>query len=495
MNGPILGPIAGPGLHGGVVSSSNRPVAVAEDRLIGLLGDWSSAGSGGLARRLALALRAAVVGGLLPVGSRLPPERQLAALLSVSRSTVTVALDELRAEGLLASRQGRGTVVVAGAEPAPTGDRVGAHFVSRGNGIDLAAAIPLEGSHLPALNLNTADLLAARGHLEPHGLLALREALAARHQALGVPTGTDEIQVTHGAHHAIALVIDALVEPGAAVAIDDPSYPGILDVVDHRRARTIPVPSDSAGPRPEALAGVLRRHRPAVVYLQTGVHNPTGRVLGPARRRALAEVLDDHGDAVVVADETLADLAFDGPRGVGLDLLCTVAPVVSIESLGKVAWAALRIGWLRSTGPVRERIARVRVATDLGPSVPSQLIALQLMPHLDELIQTRRSQLESAVAAAVGQVRAELPEWDLDPPVGSSALWPALPLADSAPFVALARRHGVHVTPGGVHLVGGGVDSHLRFCVDRPAGHVAEGIDRLAAAWEDLTTRRARTLG
>lgn len=483
---PITGPI---GRTVGPVGA-----VVADERLIGLLGDWSADGHGGLARRLAASLRGAITGGVLAGGTRLPPERHLATLLSVSRSTVTTALDELRADGLVASRQGAGTEVVGRADPSTTGDRVGAHFASRGTGVDLAAVVPTDGTHLPPMVIRTEDLLAARGQLEPRGLAALREALAARHRRGGRPTDPDEIEITHGAHHAITVVVDALVSPGDAVAVEDPSYPGVLDVLDHRRARAVGLRADAGGPDPEALAAVLRRDRPVLVYLQTGVHNPTGRLLGAARRRALAQVLDDHGDAVVLEDNTLADLAFEGDRPPGFDTLCRVAPVVTVESLSKVAWAALRIGWMRTTGVVGARISRVRVATDLGASVPSQLLTLQLLPELDAMAVRRRAGLERLVDDALARLRTDLPDWQVARPSGSSALWPTLPLSDATPYVALARRHGVHVTPGSAHVVGGGADPHIRLCVDRPASHVEEGLDRLVAAWRDLNARTARSI-
>lgn len=482
---PITGPIESSGLTKGPARSVEP---ISPGRLVGIVGDWSSAGHGGLSRRLAHALRSAITGGVLPGSSRLPPERALAQLLSVSRSTVTSALDELRAEGLLESRQGRGTEVVGPNGGGATGDRVGAHFVNRGSGIDLAAVVPTDGSHLPPLTLRTEDLLAGRGQLEPHGLPALREALALRHSRHGRPTEPTDIQVTHGAHHAISLVIGAFVAPGTAVAVEDPSYPGMLDLLDLHKARPVALPSDSGGPDPDALAAVLRRDRPAVVYLQTGVHNPTGRVIGPARRRALAAVLDDHGDAVVLEDDTLADLVFAGRVRPGFAELCRLAPVVTVGSLSKVAWAALRIGWLRATGVVGERIGRVRVTTDLGSSVPSQLLALQLLPDLEELAERRRQTLEQAVASAVRFVDEHLPDWEIRAPAGSSALWPRLPTSDASAFVALARRHGVHVTPGAAHAVSGGPDPHLRLCVDRPANQVTEGLDRLAAAWHDASS-------
>ena len=407
---------------------------------------------------------------------------------------MTAALDELRAEGVLTSRQGRGTEVVGRVDPSTTGDRVAGHFVNRGSGIDLAAIVPTDGSHLPAMSVRTEDLIAAEGQLAPHGLASLRDQIARRQSALGSATVPDQIQVTHGAHHAIALVVDALVTPGAAVVIEDPAYPGVLDLVDHRRARPLALRRHPGGPDPEELRTLLRRERPALVYLQTGVHNPTGDVLGAARRRALAEVLDEHGDTVVVADNTLADLAFAGRAVDELDELCRAVPVITVESLSKVAWAGLRIGWLRAEGALGERIARVRVAGDLGPSVPSQLLAQQLLSEHDQMAAQRRVRLARSVRDAIGRLEADFGDWQVAAPAGSSAIWPALPVDDSVTFVALARRHGVHVTPGAAHRVGGGASSHLRLCVDRPAAQVEEGLDRLAAAWEDLVSRPSRSM-
>jgi hypothetical protein len=232
------------------------------------------------------------------------------------------------------------------------------------------------------------------------------------------------------------------VAPGDSVAVESPAYPGILDLIDLRRAHPVEPPGDGAGPIPEALAHLLRRERPAIVYLQTGVNNPTGQVIGSARRRALAEVLDDHGDAIVVEDNTLADLVFGGRSGPDLATLCRVAPVVTVESLSKVAWAGLRIGWLRAGGVVGERIARVRVANDLGASVPSQLLALQILPELDAIAGHRRSTLAASVRSATERITTHLPAWRIEPPLGSSALWAELPIPDATPYVALARRHG-----------------------------------------------------
>ena len=125
--------------------------------LVALLDGWAATGHGSLARRLAHGLRLLVDSGVLPGGWRLPPERTLAGQLAVGRTTVTQALDELRVEGLLMSRQGSGTFVVGPAAPVPVGTRVAEHL-SSGSGIDLAKGDAPDLSHLPPVSIEMWQL-------------------------------------------------------------------------------------------------------------------------------------------------------------------------------------------------------------------------------------------------------------------------------------------------------------------------------------------------
>lgn len=456
---------------------------------------WSERGRGTLGQRLAHALREAVQAGLLPDGTRLPPERVLAATLAVSRSTVTAALDELRVEGVVVSRRGSGTTVRGVGGPGITGSRVAA-FLPAWTGIDLAAGNPPNAAHLPDLRVDLAALIAGGEGpgVQPLGLVALRRALADGYSRLGRHTDVDQIHVTAGAHQAISLVLAACTGRVATVAIEDPTYPGIFDIAESRGAVVAPVDGDRAGILPEALDRVLVTRRPDVVYLQAGPTNPVGRVTPIGRRRALAEVLDRH-DALVIEDATLAELSFAGRAMPELADLCTRATVVSVGSLSKVAWGGLRIGWLRGPAPVLERTMHARLANDLGPSVPSQVLALELLPQLEEIIAGRRATLERATSRAVAGIRTSLPEWHVDQPDGGSLLWVGLPVNDSGPFVALAARHGVHIAPGAIARPGRPPTPHVRVCVDRSDDHVDIGLQRLVLAWQDLTRAPASVLG
>ena len=459
-----------------------------------MLSGWADSGHGALAQRLAHALRRAITAGVIADGVRLPAERALAQALAVSRSTITAALDELRADDVVESRQGSGTLV-RGVQRSIGSTRIAEHF-GEGPGIDLAVGNPPDPSHWPALSIDVADLIADGGGpgVQPLGLGVLRSALAARHTSAGHRTEAEQIHVTAGAHQAIALVVGACAVPGGRVAVEDTSYPGIFDILDARGGQAVPLPTDSAGLLPGPLKRALVEDRPRIVYIQSGPHNPTGRIPCVGRLRALAAILDDH-DAIVVEDCALADLSFGGRVRPELADLCRRAVVVSVGSFSKVAWGGLRIGWFRAPAPLVDATLHLRLANDLGASVPAQLLALRLLPHLDEMAERRRATLAATVERAVERIRSDFPAWRVEPPRGGSVLWVETSLANSGPLVHLAARHGVHVAPGSVARASRAPDAHLRICVDRPWEYVEIGLQRLGLASRELERPTGRVLG
>lgn len=462
------------------------------DQLARLLGSgWTLEGAtttepGNLARRLALGLRHLIAAELIATGTRLPAERALAQALHVSRPTVTTALDELRGLGLIESRRGSGTWITD-REPRPSAAPAMAELVLTDHGINLAAAAAPDASHLGRLRIGLGDLLGgspAHGY-DPVGLPDLRDRLAARLTGQGLVTNADEIIVTNGAHHALALVLGALSRPGDRVIVEEHTYGGFLDLLEVAWARPISVPRDEAGPRPHALEDVMRRSQARLVYLMPSIHAPTGMRSSAERRREIARVLDRQ-EALVIVDETLADV-HDGDRAPSLATLCTAASVITVESLGKSVWGGLRIGWIRAPSALRDSILRHRARVDLGTAVAAQQLALQVEARLDALLADRNPPLRRKAEHLRHRLATRIPQWSAPLPDGGLCLWVRLPLDDASGYVRAAAHCGVVVMAGAVARANRAADPHIRICFDRDPQILDEAVERMAAAWERYT--------
>jgi len=461
-------------------------------RVAMLLGPWS-AGDGPLYAALAAALRAAIERGELPDQTVLPPERELAKRLHVSRTTVVGAYRALKEEGVLDSRQGRGTWVVGPAPPARAADLAfsGELYGSLGGGggdlIELSAAAPLPtGVVAEELARETGEGLAARvtgsGYV-PAGLPELRERIAEHHSAQGLPTRPDEVLVTTGAQQAIGLMTTLLGEAGQAVLVEEVTYPGALDQARGAGMRPVGVPLDSGGVVIDALDDLLERVRPRFVYLVPAHQNPTGSVLSESRSRQVAE-LSARYRVPVVEDLALRDLRMsDRPMPAPIAAHDPEALVISIGSMSKVFWAGLRVGWIRAPRPIIERLVRLKILADMGTGVLSQAIAAAALPRLGDAAAERRAGLIDGHAVLAEALSRRLPEWTWETPPGGCILWVRLPGGDAREFGQVAQRYGVSVVPGQVLSADGGHADRLRLPFVSEPAVLEEAVRRLALAW------------
>lgn len=458
-----------------------------------VLGDWT-AGPGPLHRKLADALRAAIVAGDLAAGARLPAERVLAAQLSVSRSTVVVAFDRLRSEALLVSRQGSGTCVSPqlrrplgdGTVPGGTGQAVFRRLVEGpGELISLTCAIPpCHPAVAEALTgLTPADLAGplARTGYHPLGLPELRQALADLHTRDGVPTRPEQILVTTGAQQALNLAAALFVRPGDTVVVESPGFPGVLDVFRAAGARLVPVGVDAEGGRVDEIDRLARRGPVAAIFVMPSFHNPVGVAMSGSRRRRLAALATELG-VPVIEDNAMehARLGVTPPPPVGA---MGDGPVVTVGSLSKVLWGGLRLGWVRASEELVGRLVRVKVVHDLGTGVVGQLVAARLVPDLEHLRAGRQAQLLDALATLTGLLERRLPGWRWERPQGGPSLWVRIPWGDTDTFAQVALRHGVEIVPGSAMTPDVASRDHLRIPFVFDDARTEALVDRLAAAW------------
>ncbi len=437
-------------------------------------------------RGLAEGLRVLITDGRVPVGVRLPSERELTDALAVSRTTVTRAYAELRDHGFLVSRQGSGSIASL---PASRGHR-GDHLLPPGDlpedKIDLTCAAPVPGPGvLGAYERAVTDLPAYLGGTGyyPSGLPILREAVAASYAARGLPTTPEQVLVVPGALAGVAIAARALLGTGDRAVTESPTYPNAIATLTHSGARVIGVDVPRNHADTEALTTTLRQVVPRVAYLIPDFHNPTGTLMGDEGRADVADALSRTRTTAII-DESMIALALDGqqmPRPFASYLQDTV----SVGSLSKPFWGGLRIGWIRVPTDRMDAFFKARLSLDLGAPLLEQLVATDLLRDGGDLLEHRREQLRASRDAALAAVAQHLPDWRVGRPTGGLNLWCELPEAMSSALVARAERHDVLLAAGPSFAPEGGLDRFLRIPYTQPAHVLTDAIDRLADAWRE----------
>jgi DNA-binding transcriptional MocR family regulator len=468
-----------------------RPAAELD--FVHALGAWSQ-GSGPVYRRLANGMRSAVLRGDLAPGSRVPAERNLARLLAVSRTTVVSAYEILRQEGWLESRQGSGTTVRSAprrSERVPEPPSFRRHPVYRSLIEGSGGTIEFLGAHLSGSGAISDEIVTlkegiarlARGHgYLPAGLPELRRGIAKRLDARGLPTREDQVLVTSGAQQAIGLVASLFLQRGDAVALESPTYLGAMDLFTNAGAHLVPVPVGDRGVSAEVLRDVVERASPRLVYLVPTFHNPTGLLVPEATRRAIARIAEETG-VPIVEDDTLADLTLGPEPPPPIAAFSREGPVVTVGSLSKVLWGGLRIGWIRAPEPILARLTRLKILTDLGSSILSQLAAVELLARIEAIRRARRREVRTKYGRMTRLLKSLLPSWSWTAPAGGLTLWVKLPHGDATGFAQVALRHGVAVVPGPLASPDGSGTDRLRLPFVHEADTMAEGMQRLARAW------------
>jgi DNA-binding transcriptional MocR family regulator len=280
-----------------------------------------------------------------------------------------------------------------------------------------------------------------------------------------------------------------LVHPGDTVVVESPTFPGCADAFAAAGARFVSLPVDSDGMIVDGLASILTRQPVSAIYVMPTFHNPTGTVLAEHRRHRLCELASEAGVAVI-EDNALAHTTLDDethPAPVGSHPGAAAAPVITVGSLSKALWGGLRIGWLRVPEPWLDRLARYKVAADLGSAIIDQSIAARLIDRLPELEAANSAFLRARLHGCTELLRDRLPEWRWRRPVGGPSLWVQLPKGDAAQFSQVALRYGVEVIPGAAFATDGTHGDHLRLPFTFEPGVMAEAVDRLARAWQVYT--------
>jgi DNA-binding transcriptional MocR family regulator len=384
------------------------------------------------AATISAAIEAEIADGRLRPETKLPPVRELAATLEVSPATVAAAYRSLKQRGFVLAERARGTIVA----PVP----------------------PVRVKRVGLLPPGIRDL--SSGNPDPSLLPSLSNALARvdpTHKLYGVPAKLPELEqlavadfaedgvrgdvaVTGGALDAIERALQTELRVGDRVAVEDPSWPRIGDLVHALGLVVEPVQVDAGGLVPDRLDAALRRGARAVIVTPRG-QNPTGAAIDAERARALRVVLGSYPDVLTIEDDYVARVA-GAPY---VPVHHAEARWAVVRSLSKVLGPDLRIATVAGDALT---ISRIEGRQRLGPGWVSQILQqLAVLLLRDRTAARLLSRAAKTYAERRQSLVAALQERGIAA-MGDSGLGVWIPLADEAAAVRELLGQGWAVSPG-----------------------------------------------
>jgi DNA-binding transcriptional MocR family regulator len=440
----------------------------------------------------------------LPPGARFPSVRRLMRDHEVSLSTVLQVCRHLEDLGWLQARPRSGYFVQrprrASLPPArelpverTEADYVGIHgrlsaMLARGEArasrVNLAVAVgPPELYPTAALSRATQQLL--RRHPDVltrtsrrHGHPDLKAALARRALDRGIHASADEIVVTHGCIEALNLALRAVTQPGDTVAVESPTFYGMLQNLEALGLRALEIPtSPRTGLSVDALEFALQRDaeeggRLRAVLAMPTVHNPLGCVMPDVDKERLVRLCERH-DIALIEDDTYADMLAPGTQARAAKSWCRSGHVIYCQSLNKNLAPGLRLGWTLA-GRWHARVEMLKYTqTRFNEDLPQMALAGFLAgPAWDRHLNLMRQALASRREDYLEGIARHFPAGTrVSPPAGGLLLWIELPGGTSGDALFdSALEAGIKISPGSMFSNGRRFDHFVRLAIGTPYG-------------------------
>jgi len=476
------------------------------------------------------ALREMIMNGSLPPGYRLPPERKLAATLAVNRSTVVKAYEELAADGFIQSYVGRGTVVANAAGVGERSDLVQAvplrwtHLFNRqaartndplisnllrqlnqGNTVNLAAGAPAPELY-PVQDIAeiTAEIMTASPqemleYSSPQGLLSLRTYLSDHMRERGFMVSPDDILVTSGSQQGLDLVARVMLEPGDSVLVEEPSYPGALQVFRAAGARLVGIPRDKNGIHGDVLEQAMIRYRPKFFYTTPTFQNPSGLSMEESERRALLNVAY-RCHVPVIEDDTYSEIYYDRQPAKPLAALDAYGMVLYLSTFSKMLFPGLRVAWAAGPSEVIRQMIMARQLDDIHTSTLTQAIVAEycqrglLRGHLQNIRQFYKPRRD-ALLKALQDFSPPGMHWT--EPEGGFYIWCQLPPGISGErLLGLCQAARVVFVPGAAFYADASGNDHIRIGFPRhDEQSLRSGIEAICQAVRQLQKESVASAG
>lgn len=455
--------------------------------------------------------------GYYSPGERLPGVRKLAEQLEVSVSTIVKALQLLESNGVLMARPRSGYYVspkqrtkaqMIGmsrpqSTPTPvTGQQVTMHMArvtEQGDYVSFGAALPhddffpmraFQRSLQAATRTYVRD--GAGSHFSP-GLSALRVAIAQRMLRTGSDVSPDQIILTSGCHEALRLALGCVAERGDIVAIESPTFYGLLQVVTAHGIQVVEIPTDpQTGMSLSALELALEKWPIKAIMTVANVHNPLGTVTSDAHKQALVALARRYG-TTIIEDDVYGDLVYthERPRSIQSFDDPDQPVVVYCSSFSKTISQGARLGWIVAPETLVEPIGFSKYVTNHSVASLSERAVLHYLSQAkhDRYLRHIRYDYAQQVDRFQQAITTYFPDSvRLNQPQGGFLLWVELP--ESVDAFALSQtllEHHISIAPGCLFSTEDKYNHCIRINCAQPWGERVEQalqqIGQLAKSW------------
>jgi DNA-binding transcriptional MocR family regulator len=438
-------------------------------------------------------LQSQILKGTLRAGEKAPSVRRLSRQRQVSITTVLQAYYLLENRGYLAARARSGFFTRL---PRVRPPQIRAPLSSPTNSADvnnllssiissfssakyfaLGAAAP-NPDLLPRRRLNLIIRRIARHnptHSDryefPPGSAELRHAIARRSIAYGFNASEDELIITTGAMEGLNLALRAVAKPGDLIAIESPTYFGILQIIESLGMKALEITTTCGGGLDvSALAAAIAKYRIKACLVSANCQNPLGFVMRDDAKRALVDLLTKHR-IPLIEDDIYGDLAFGMERPRPAKAFDRDDYVILCSSTSKTMQPGLRVGWVQSRRYFRE-ICDLKYLTTVATPSLSQAAVAEFMNSggYDRHVNKLRHQTQRQLSYALKAVSDSFPDGTCaTQPAGGFLLWVELPRkVRSRDVYRRALKAGISIVPGDVCSPRQRFNHHLRINCAHP---------------------------
>ena len=431
-----------------------------------------------LYQQIASKIRRQIDRGVYLPGSRLPGVRRLSEQWGVSVSTIVQAQRQLENMGLLEARPRSGYYVTQHPwkkpqqpmtsqpelKPAPvTGQALvlqlaqlanQAHFIHLGAAVPDVSFMPVRGFQKSLAKMVRQQIQQSADYAFPPGLPALREQIRRRMYRVGCDVPSDAILITNGCQEAISLALQTVARTGDIIAIESPTFYGLLQVIEALGMKALEIPTDPCtGISLAALKLAVEQWPVKACVLSPNASNPLGAKIPDANKQALVKLAVQH-ELMLIEDDIYSDLMFDGeqPRSLFSYDDPETGHTIYCSSFSKTISQGMRIGWMILPERLYKQAEYLKYVTNLASPTLNQLALADYLQHgnYDKHLRQVRQSYEQQISLFTNTIYKYFPEGTrVTHPQGGFVLWLELP--ENVGTLQLAHdllEHNISIAPG-----------------------------------------------